>query len=147
MLMVISRLSASIALHQYQLLPCHGKFIYTVESNHFHRVVTGGIVVPCVRILKAELEVLSSKYTSKFVLALKDSVHKRLTKYKEHDAFQTASVLDPRFKLNWCNESESQILRAAIIAKAMSVVWFPIQACRAQTNSLHQKSVVASSVP
>ena len=76
------------------------------------------MVVPCVRILKAELDALYTKYSSKFVLALKDSVHKRLSYYEEHDAFQTTAFLDPRFKLNWFAESESLILKTAIIAKA-----------------------------
>ena len=100
------------------------------------------------RILKAELEELSSKYTSKFVLSLKDSVHKRLTKYDKHDAFQTASVLDRRFKLNWFNESESHILRAAIIAKATSVSGVvPDPGLQSKDEQPPPKSVVASSVP
>ena len=66
------------------------------------RVVTGSMVVPCVWILKVELDALHTKYSSKFVLALKDSVHKMLSLYEEHDAFQTSSFLDPCFKLNWC---------------------------------------------
>ena len=70
------------------------------------RVVTGGMVIPCVQILKVELDTLYTKYSSKFVLTLKDSVDKELSHYEEHDAFQTASFLDPRFKLNWCTESE-----------------------------------------
>ena len=51
------------------------------------RVVTGNMVVPCVRILKVELDALYTKYSSKSVLAVKDSVHKRLSHYKEHDVF------------------------------------------------------------
>ena len=85
-------------------------------------VVTGSMVVPCVRILKTELEALYNKFSSKFVLTLKNSVHKRLTKYEDYKAFQTASVLDPRFKLNWCSHSESQLQRAAIITKATQII-------------------------
>ena len=88
-------------------------------------VVTGSMVVPCFRILKVELDALYTKYSSKFVLALKDSVHKRLAHYEEHDTFQTASFLDPHFKLNWCTESESLILKIAIIAKVQLMAPVP----------------------
>ena len=43
------------------------------------RVVTGSMVVPSVRILRVELDALYTKYSSKFVLALKESVYKRLS--------------------------------------------------------------------
>ena len=80
------------------------------------------MVVPCVWIL--ELDALYTKYSSKFVLALKDCVHKRLSHYKEHDIFQTAS-LDLCLRLNWCTESESLILKIAIIAKAQRMAPVP----------------------
>ncbi|KAK2160113.1 hypothetical protein LSH36_140g05001 [Paralvinella palmiformis] len=77
-----------------------------------------------------------------------NSAQKRLRKYEEHDAFQTASVLDLRFKLNWCNESESQILRAAIIAKATSVSGvFPDSGLQSTDEQSPPKSVVAFSFP
>ena len=74
-------------------------------------MMTSTMVVSCVQILKFELDALYTKYSSKFVLALKECVHKRLSHYEEHDAFQTASFLDLCFKLNWCTESESLILK------------------------------------
>ena len=37
---------------------------------------------------------------------------------EEHDAFQTPSFLLQCFKLNWCTQAESLILKTAIITKA-----------------------------
>jgi hypothetical protein len=90
------------------LMPLKG----ATHCVHGDSVVTGSLVVPCVRILKAEPEEWYSKHMYKFVLALKDFVQKLLTKYEDY-TFQTASVLDPRFKLCWCNQSESPISKGS----------------------------------
>ena len=56
------------------------------------RVVTGCMVVPSVRILKTEY----IQYTM-------------APEYEAHDAFQTTSILDPRYKPYWCIQSEGLI--------------------------------------
>lgn len=82
------------------------------------KVITSSMVVPCVRVLKSTMENLCQKYTSKFVSTLKASVHKRLSKYEEYDAFLLASALDPRFKLKWCTTStEYDNVKAKLIQK------------------------------
>ena len=50
------------------------------------RAVMGNVVVPCFRLLNVELDALYTKYSSRFVLPLKYSVHKELSHYEEHDA-------------------------------------------------------------
>ena len=89
------------------------------------KVITGSMALPCVRILKAEMEVLCSK----FVATLKDSLHKRLSHYEEHDGFQTAAALHPRFKLQWCSQAEMPRYKYSLIAKAGNIV--PIQLIQA----------------
>ena len=99
------------------LYPGH-RYNSVIQGNN---VVTGSMVVPCVRVLKGELEELSSKYKSTFVNQLKASVRKRLSPYETHDAFLTASALDPRFKLQWCTQTERISCRSDLIMKAVAI--------------------------
>ena len=103
------------------LTPCESA-THCVQSD---RVVTGSMAVPCVRILKAELEALYNQFSSKFVLA-KNFMHKRLTKYEDYKAFQTASVAE-----------SCHIAKAAQLFRTQQL----------QKSSLHLKSAAASSVP
>ena len=83
------------------------------------QVVTGSMVVSCVKVLKAEMNKLSAKYSSNFVATLKASVGRRLSCFEEHDDFMTASALDPRFKLQWCSgPAEYDGRKANLMAKA-----------------------------
>ena len=77
--------------------------------------MTSSIIVPCISVLKATMNTLSQKLSSKFVLALKASVNSRLSHYEECEAFLMASALDPRFKLEWCT------LKANFVANVKSV--------------------------
>ena len=60
-------------------------------------IVTRSMIVPCVKVLKSNVELL--KYTSKFMTTLKASVYSRLG---DIHVFLMASALDPRFKLKSC---------------------------------------------
>lgn len=78
------------------------------------KVMTSSMIVPCIRVLKVKMS-LSQKFSSKFVLALKESVYTRLSKYEECDAFLLASALDPRFKLKWCANDEYRTLKEKLV--------------------------------
>ena len=78
-------------------------------------IVTSSMIVPCVKVLKSKVELLSRKYTSRFVATLKASVYSRLGKYEDVHVFLMASALDPRFKLKWCKPVEFIHLKAALI--------------------------------
>ena len=56
---------------------------------------------------------ISTKYHSSFVLALKESLLKRMPYYEENETYILASILDPRFKLRWC-QSDGDKLRCSI---------------------------------
>ena len=47
---------------------------------------------------------MASNYHSSFVLALRQSLRKRLSYYEEQEVYIIASILDPRIKLQWCFE-------------------------------------------
>ena len=51
-------------------------------------IVTAGLVIPCIRGLKAEMRALCDKYQCKMVKILKSLVDKRLTKYESLELFQ-----------------------------------------------------------
>ncbi len=50
---------------------------------------------------------LHEKFSSKFVETLKQSVDKRMSTYEKQKILLVASALESRFKLQWCNQSES----------------------------------------
>ena len=86
----------------------------TQGENH----VTASLVVPCVRGLRAEVAELSQTYACKMVKTLADSIEKRLSSYETKDVFTSATSLDPRFKLMWCNDdNERADIRQILIEK------------------------------
>ena len=64
--------------------------------------VTGSLVIPCIRVLKATLDELSKQYNSTFFPDIRSSTSKILTPYENCEVYLTATMLDPRFKLYWC---------------------------------------------
>ena len=83
-------------------------------------VPSAGYVVPCVRGLQHELHKLLCKYNSTFVRNLKSSLETRLVPFETNKCYQLASVLDPRFKLRWCNndtekENMKRVLKDEVI--------------------------------
>ena len=56
------------------------------------------------------MEELSSKYSSKMVVSLKNSVYSRLAKY-ETNTFKMAAALDPRQKLDWCMPAKKEDIK------------------------------------
>ncbi len=71
-------------------------------------IVTSSKVIICVRGLRQELATLSETYNCKLVKALQDSLETRLGRYENMPSFRLAAVLDPRYKLDWCANSEEQ---------------------------------------
>lgn len=86
------------------------------------KVVTSSMVVPCIRVLKAAMTKLSSKFSNnKLLLSLKASVNTRLAQYEDCDDFVLASALDPRFKLKWCaNSAEYSMIRAKLVCQVLA---------------------------
>ena len=83
--------------------------------------VSASLVVPCVRGLKLRMRQISSTYNSKFVLALRESIEKRLTPF-ENDLYSTASAVDSRFKLQWCcSEIEKSTMKQLLISNCEHV--------------------------
>ena len=68
--------------------------------------MTGSVVIPRNRDLKHHLETVNVSYTRKLVSAQTASLKKRTVAFKEKDVYQWASFLDPKFKTQWCEDSE-----------------------------------------
>lgn len=79
------------------------------EATHLiqqQKKVTGSLPVPVTVELRHKLRALSATYNSKLVTTLEKSITERLTQYLENDHLKLATALDPRFKLQWCENDE-----------------------------------------
>lgn len=74
-------------------------------------VVTSSLVIPLIVCLKAELQELSTTYRNQMLTTLIDAVDRRLSHYEENPLFQLASILDPRYKLAWCQEDQLEPMK------------------------------------
>ena len=69
-------------------------------GNH----VNSGFIIPCIIGLKFKLDELrlNVKFDKKLVDALKQSLTSRMEQFENDSTFILATILDPRFKLEWC---------------------------------------------
>ena len=77
-------------------------------------VVTSSMVVICIRGLREVLKSLRETYNSKMVATLQASLEKQLSPYEEMDCMRLAATLDPRFKGNWCDDDELEVVKELI---------------------------------
>lgn len=66
--------------------------------------VSSSLIIPCVLGLKFHLEEIQSKYNSALISGLQKSVKKRLEMYENIKTLQLSTILDPRFKMDWCSD-------------------------------------------
>ncbi|XP_041354190.1 zinc finger BED domain-containing protein 4-like [Gigantopelta aegis] len=64
--------------------------------------VSASYILPCIRGLKAELSNMEYRFHNKVVSFLSASVTERPTQYEDTESLILATILDPRFKLQWC---------------------------------------------
>ena len=83
--------------------------------------VTASLVIPCIPGLKAELDEFSTTFKSKLISTLITFINKRLQRYESNDAFKLATVLDPRWKLDWCLADEVEDIKSLVNDKVASV--------------------------
>ena len=70
---------------------------------------SAGYVLPCIRSLKHQLaNSITKPYHSSFVLSLKDSLTRRMAIYETMNDYILAAILDPRFKLLWCQDDDKK---------------------------------------
>ena len=96
--------------------------------------VSGSMPIPVTVTLKNKLKDISCDYNSSLVNTLCKSLESRLSKYEEDDTYITASLLDPRFKVAWCDEEKIDLYVDGLKQKVHScqidekVIYFQMQA-------------------
>lgn len=81
-------------------------------------IVTASMVIICVRGLKHQLTGLKEERGSRLLSKLLSSLEQRLSPCEDMEIYRLASTLDPRFKLNWCEDSEVSLVRELLSSKA-----------------------------
>ncbi len=71
-------------------------------------VPSAGYVLPCAVGLAHHLRVTTSRYNSAFFRGLKASLDRRMPYYERNETYILATILDPRFKLRWCNDEDEK---------------------------------------
>ncbi|XP_063876928.1 uncharacterized protein LOC135109479 [Scylla paramamosain] len=108
---LIKEITGILIPFEVATLECQGK-----------NVVTSSKVISCIHGLKAELEQLSQRYKSKMITTLKSSVKKRLKIFEDMEIFQLASLLDPRFKMDWCSPEEVMFMKSLLKSKVDEIM-------------------------
>jgi hypothetical protein len=83
---------------------------------------SAGYVLPCIRGLEHHLNTITTKYHSMFVHELKQSLSKRMTVYETKNDYVLAAVLDPRFKMLWCRDSNDKKLVKDIVKNELAQI-------------------------
>ena len=77
--------------------------------------VTSSMVIPCIKVLKTQLQQLSNNnQQSNLAENLYTAVENRLTPYESSPTFISATILDPRFRLQWCTSEEKPKCKATL---------------------------------
>lgn len=69
------------------------------------KTVSASMAIPVINGLKLFLDNVRSEYSQNLVNKLCQSLEQRMSIYTNDDTFITAAILDPRFKLTWCDGS------------------------------------------
>ncbi|XP_045172971.2 zinc finger BED domain-containing protein 4-like [Mercenaria mercenaria] len=89
------------------------------------RSVSASLAVPLCISLKAQMKAMASTYNTNMVTTLKASLDKRQSKYEENEDYCMASILDPRFKLPWCESDYDRDQHIALSKMRCSTVVLP----------------------
>ena len=86
-------------------------------DNH----VNAGFLITCIIGLKFKLDNLrlNVKFDKKLVDELKQSLTRRMEQYENDSTFILASILDPRFKLEWCRTEAEKFEKTEILHRSL----------------------------
>lgn len=94
--------------------------------------ITASLAIPVICGLRHQLNLISVDYNSKMLTTLKKSINSRLSLYDNEDCFVIASIVDPRFKLRWC-ETE-KVTEYIELLKAKAAKFPPSASISSETN-------------
>ena len=91
--------------------------------------VNAGFVIPCIVGLKVILDKMHVKYDKKLVDELKNSLNRRMLQYEQNKIYIIASILDPRFRLEWCLSEHEKHQKLEIlyeyVKKLSTMIYIP----------------------
>ena len=96
-------------------------FQEATDFTQGQKVVTSSFVLPCIQGLRKALKSFSATYKSGLVPTLASSLETRMCKYEENTVFVFAAILDPRFKLKWCDPIEVDSIKLTFILAAKRI--------------------------
>ena len=96
-------------------------FEYATVLVQKEKYVSASLPIPVTLGLKHQVNELSCDYSSKMISTLKASIDKRLSVYESDETYITSAVLDPRFKVRWCNEKDIDDLLSIVKQKASQI--------------------------
>lgn len=86
------------------------------------QAVSASNVIPCVRGLKLTLKSMRLNYCCELVERLSECIEAELGAYESCDTFVLSTVVDPRFKMDWCSPDEIVSLQAMLFEEMRNAV-------------------------
>ncbi len=109
------------------------------------KTVSASFPTLCTRGLQMAVTDMESKYNCKLVNALKASVKKRLSVYLDRSCYTIATILDPRYKLQWCATTGEASHRRSILLEEANR--FSLSDLAPTTDSSHQQKDIEDTQP
>ena len=125
-----------LSLHERSVLKelCDILSSFETATNYTKgdQIITSSFGIPCIRGLKNQL-FLMNKNNNKIINAFMESLKNDVRLIELNAVFKMAAIMDPRFKLAWCQDEEAASLRCMLQNETASLT--PLQTVE-QSSSL-----------
>jgi len=81
------------------------------------------------------LQVYLLTYCNLLINELCSAINHRLTKYESNALYVTGAVLDPRFRLQWCQLNEIEDIKASIVYARCRIFTKPVAYASTKSNA------------
>ena len=75
--------------------------------------ISASLTVPVTIGLRHQMHQISSTFNNKMVSTFKRSIKEKLSRYEE-ESYVVAAILDPRFKLRWCESDKIDYVESVV---------------------------------
>lgn len=80
--------------------------------------VSASLTIPLIIGLKQSVEKIIAKYDNGMTQTFKTSLEKRCNVYEKDNIFRMAAILDPRFRLHWCEQEKIADMTEILLVEA-----------------------------
>lgn len=94
--------------------------------------------VPCIHGLQRHLQPINRSHCQRLLFQLKASLAKNFCKFEASQMCKFAAALDPRFKMNWCSQSEAFSLKQSLLKTSLKTA----QKFNIHSSDVHQSEEV-----